>query len=483
MSELDPRSLWQDQPTDDLRVHPERQGRAIVDYAVPTTQFTKPPRRAGPGVIGAVTALAAVLVVSVGLALRPPAPVPAQRLVAAADPLAEVEPLLAECRTFANPEGSPDWDRAAAACSRALDLEPLHREAAVLLARIGLLRACEANLHLATSQVEAGRVESALVSLEKVTHSCELYFMRALPMARNTAREVQAGAAVDCKRYASAKKWETALERCELYHRLACQSGDVIHDPLFRSFLEARALLQPGAPAWQCPRIDVFRFPPAAPNPGAGVKERLAKRYPEPALGLALVKYFEGDSGQARVQLQKVIESMAKAAWHEAARGLLLDVDEATALSTRGTTLVQTGKLALAAEAFRAALEIDARLMLGAQFRGDSVERRRELESAPSALRRSATELMSLSAYEQGKDLADRKDFRAACRVWKMGHGFSRSSLDLLKALTHICTKKAGEAFERAETCEQLAAARDFAVDGDGFAQKIDATREEEGCR
>ena len=176
MSEFDPQSLWQDQPTDDLAVHPEKVGRAVVDYAVPTTQFAKPPRRAGFGVIGAVAALAAVVVVSVGVALRPPAPARiAPQVVAAVDAAEEIEALLAECRTYANPEAAtPDWDRAEAACSRALDLEPIHHEALAAIARIRLLRTCEANLKTATAQAEAGRIESALVAVEKVDKACEL---------------------------------------------------------------------------------------------------------------------------------------------------------------------------------------------------------------------------------------------------------------------------------------------------------------------
>lgn len=485
MSELDPQSLWQDQPTDDLAVHPEKAGRAVVDYAVPTTQFAKPQRRAGFGVIGAVAALAAVVVVSVGVALRPPAPARiAPQVVAAVDPVEEIEALLAECRTWANPEtGQPDWDRATSACSRVLDLEPLHQEANGLIRRIGVLRLCEANLNSATSLGVGGRLEAALTSLEKVGPACELYFLRALPLARNTAREVQRAAAADCKRYASAKKWVIALERCELYSRLACQSGEVAADPLFRGLLEARAKLQPGAPAWQCPRIDVLRSPAAPPDPGALAKDRLAKRYPEPALGRSLVSYFEGDFGEARVGLQKVIERMDKAAWHETARTLLLDVDEAAALVAKGTTLVQTGKLEQAADAFRASLELDARLVLGPDFKGDAPQRKKELERNRSALRKAAVELMSQGAYERGRDFADRKDYRAACRVWKTGSEFSRESIDLLKALTNVCTRRASEAFDRAQTCEQLLSARDFAVDGDGYKERIDASLQTEGCR
>jgi ABC transport system ATP-binding/permease protein len=109
-------------------------------------------------------------------------------------------------------------------------------------------------------------------------------------------------------------------------------------------------------------------------------------------------------------------------------------------------------------------------------------EKKKELDKRVSFIRKAIVETMSSQSYEKGKGLADRKDFRAACRIWKLGSNFSRSNIDLLKALTNVCTKRAQDAFDRAQTCEQLKAAMDFAVDGDGFKEKITESMTEEGC-
>jgi hypothetical protein len=58
--------------------------------------------------------------------------------------------------------------------------------------------------------------------------------------------------------------------------------------------------------------------------------------------------------------------------------------------------------------------------------------------------------------------------------VWKLGSSFNRSHIDLLRALTNVCTKRAGETLARAENCEQLKQVLDFAVDGDGFKKQTE---------
>jgi hypothetical protein len=83
--------------------------------------------------------------------------------------------------------------------------------------------------------------------------------------------------------------------------------------------------------------------------------------------------------------------------------------------------------------------------------------------------------------YLRGKALADRRDFRTACLVWKSAH--SRSDLDLLRALTNICTRRAAEIANRREAgCDELKVAFDFAVDGDRFAAALEARRRELHC-
>jgi DNA-directed RNA polymerase specialized sigma24 family protein len=57
-----------------------------------------------------------------------------------------------------------------------------------------------------------------------------------------------------------------------------------------------------------------------------------------------------------------------------------------------------------------------------------------------------------------------------------------RANIELLKALTNVCTKRAIESFDRAQTCDELERVRDFAVDGDGYREKVDESLIEEGC-
>jgi hypothetical protein len=89
---------------------------------------------------------------------------------------------------------------------------------------------------------------------------------------------------------------------------------------------------------------------------------------------------------------------------------------------------------------------------------------------------------MSSDTYDEGKELADLKDFRGACRLWKLGASFSRSNVDLLKALTNVCTRKAQEQYENAQTCNELARVLDFAVDGDGVAERVASLRSLKAC-
>jgi tetratricopeptide (TPR) repeat protein len=235
---------------------------------------------------------------------------------------------------------------------------------------------------------------------------------------------------------------------------------------------------------WQCPEIVAFRPPPPPPDPAKMAKDELTKRYAEPEMGRALVAYFTGAFQLAPVPLQKITENMNKAQFHEEARALLLDVNNAINLYENGTTEITNDRPDKAEAPFLKALAVDERLVLGNDRAAklSAEEKKKELEKRVSFVRKSIVETMSSKAYEKGKGLADRKDFRAACKMWKLGANFSRSNIDLLKALTNVCTKRAQESFDRAQSCEQLKAALDFAVDGDGFKEKITESMTEEGC-
>jgi hypothetical protein len=136
-----------------------------------------------------------------------------------------------------------------------------------------------------------------------------------------------------------------------------------------------------------------------------------------------------------------------------------------------------------AAVLFNRALAVDEKLVLGDKAATMSADdRKREIAKRASFVRRNIVDVMSKNSYEKGKALADRKDFRAACRYWKLGLDFTRANLDLLKAATNVCTPKATAAFDSAQTCEQLKAALDFSIDGDGNKEKITEAMTEQGC-
>ncbi len=426
----------------------------------------------------------------------------------ARDPAEQIEELLAECRTYSNSEaGMTDWSRADAACQKVIELEPIHQEANTLVKRISVLKVCEQNFNGAKEALAGGQLEAALDLLSKIGRSCESYLLKSLSVAKEPVAEVKKRSGTDCKSYSSNAKWELAYKRCELYSRLACQilePNDLYppalmkmkldgplnlktewrpKDPLYINFLKAREKLKPGEPMWQCPEIPAFRPPPPPADPGKLAKQELQARYPEPDMGRALVFYFSGDFQSAPVLLQKIGEKMEKAQYHEAARALLLDMNNAINLFENGTTEITNDRPEKAETPFLKALAVDERLVLGeraATLTAD--EKKKELDKRVSYIRKAIVETMSSQSYEKGRSLADRKDYRAACRVWKLGLKFSRSNIDLLKAATNVCTPRASEAFERGQTCEQLKAALDFAVDGDGFKEKIVESMTTEGC-
>lgn len=423
------------------------------------------------------------------------------------DPAAQIEALLAECRSYSSVEtGSPDWGRAQAACDKIIEIEPIHEEANQLLKKIRVEKQCEDNLSLARELQASGRLEEALDAYAKVKPDCPVYFLRALSGSKEPVAEVKKLAGADCKTYATNAKWENAFTRCEVYMRLACQTMELSElyppaltklklegplgksdwrpkEPLYVNFLKAREKVKPGEPPWVCPEIPAFRPPPPPKDPGIEAREELARRFEEKELGRGMTLYFDGKFNEAPVPIQKVLENVQKAQHHPAARKLLLDVNNVINYYQNGVTELTNERPEKAEEPFKKALALDEKLMLGE--RADKMsedDRRRELDRRPSFVRRTIIETMSSNCYQRGKSLADRKDFRQACRIWKLGASFSRGNIDLLKALTNVCTQRARSAFERAESCPELQQVLDFAVDGDGFKQQAEAAMAEQGC-
>lgn len=420
------------------------------------------------------------------------------------DPADEIEELLKVCRTYASCEGRvADWGKAEAACGRILDIEPIHGPANELMKRIKYERAAEDAFLKGKDLAASGRLEEALDSFAKVKpYSKELvgcFFLDTLSAAKPVVEEVKKAVAAECKTYASNARWENALKRCEVYMRLACQSmspddleppyplkvkldGPIgkndwrPKDPNHINFRKAREKLRPGDAPWKCPEIPAFRPPAPPPNPDVKVYEELKARYKEEGMGRALILYYQGAFGEAPVPIQRVIENVNKAQLHDEARGLLLDVTNAISYFKTGQTELSNDRPEKAEEPMRKALALDEKLVLGerlAKLKDD--EKRKELEKRSSFVRKGIVEGMSSTCYLKGKTQADKKDFRAACKVWKLGLSFSRANADLLKA-GYFCTQRAKEALDKAMnsgSCEQLKAVLDLAVDGDGYREQV----------
>lgn len=428
-------------------------------------------------------------------------------LVASLTTEQQVEKALSVCRQYSATDSNsdPNWARAQEACEAALELEPIHREATELMKKIQVNRACEDNLKRAKAMVAANRAEQSLEAFAKIRPDCG-YFLTALTAAKEPVAEVKKVAAKQCLQYVANAKWANAFKRCEVYARLACQTMEREErqlpglmklkldgplgsndwrpkDPVYAAFLRARAQVAPGEAPWQCPDLPVFRPPQSGEDPGKRVKEEMLKRSSEPELGRALGLYFDGKFQEMVLPLQKLQADMDKAAFHEQARELLRDVSAAANQYQSGATEVGNDKPDRAETPFRNALAIDERLVMPPTISPRDAAYKAELDRRKSFVRRGITDMMATTSLQKGRLLADRHDFRQACKVWKLGMSFSKSNLDLLRALTNVCTKRAGEALKTAESCESYRVVLEYAVDGDGYREKAQAAMADKNCQ
>lgn len=424
----------------------------------------------------------------------------------AVSPADQLEEALGACRQYSAMDSAtgPNWPRAEEACKAALELEPIHKEANELMKRISLNRACEESLKQAKTLVAAGRAEESLDLFAKIHPDCG-YFLKALAAAKGPVEDVKKLAGTECKQYAANGKWENAVKRCELYTRLACQLMDKDErqapvmmkakldgplgrndwrpkDPLYLNFLKARERLTPNEPPWVCPELLVFRPPQAGEDPAKRAKEDFMKRYPDPDMGHALELYFDGKFQEMLVPVQRIQDSMQKSKLHDQARELSRNMTSAANQYKSGSTELGNDKPEKAEEPFRNALAIDEKLVMGETV-GTNEALRRELDRRKSFVRRNILEEMSKSTYQKGKGFADRQDWRQACRVWKLGMSFSKSDTDLLRAVTNKCTGRAAEFFKTANSCEELKAVLEYAVDGDTYKEKATAAMAEMKCQ
>ena len=418
----------------------------------------------------------------------------------------QLEEALSACRQYSALDSAtgPNWARAEEACKVAIELEPIHKEGNELMKRIQLNRVCEENLKQAKTLVSANRAEESLELFAKIRPECG-YFLKALAAAKAPVEDVKKATGIECKQYAANGKWENAVKRCELYTRLACQlmdkderqpppmmkvklDGPLTHndwrpkDPLYLNFLKARERVAPNDGVWSCPEIPVFRPPQAGEDPAKRAKDEFMKRSPDPDMGHALELYFDGKFQEMLVPLQRIQDSMQKSKLHEQARELSRNMTSAANQYKSGSTELGNDKPEKAEEPFRNALAIDEKLVMGEAV-GNNETLRRELDRRKSFVRKNVLEEMSRSTYQKGKGFADRQDWRQACRVWKLGMSFSKSDTDLLRAVTNKCTGRAAEFFKTANTCEELKAVLEYAVDGDTYKEKATAAMAEMKCQ
>ena len=421
-------------------------------------------------------------------------------------PEQKIERWLAECREHSNSEGrDPDWERALEACNKVLIEEPINQDATQLLKKITLERACEDNYNKGRKLLQRNREEDALDAFGKIKQDCSYYF-KARPLVKDALAGVRKRAGDECKQYVSAGQWPQAEPRCRKFMEFACQNmkpeelyppatmklsvfGPVRRgewrpkDKMYLMFLQSKEKVDPGAPLWKCPEIEIVEQEGPKADPSKYAKDEFKRRFGEPELAYAMGLYFDGKVREAQPLLQKVKETREKAKWHAIADELYKDISTVQGLFNDGQNELADERPDRAAEPLTEALEVDERLVLGPEkMKLSEEDRKKELEKASSYFRRNIRQEMAQKCYEKGKGLADRQDFRAACKMWKLGYGFYKGNTDLLRAVTNVCTVRASGEFENAGDCSGLDRAAEFAVDGDGFKEKIEARKAELGC-
>ncbi len=408
----------------------------------------------------------------------------------------QLQRLLSECRSFASMEmnADPQWDKAEAACDQALNIDPINKEANTLIRRIKLEK--EASTYYSQAEKALARLkeEEALDLLRKIPKESQ-YFRRAKIKVRDAQEMVKDKALDDCKRYLDGGQWTAAVPRCDRYMGFWCQtvSREAIEPPLgftlkltgrlrrnrkewrpsdklFVRFLIARGKLDPNAEPWKCPQSEILEYEERGPNPEDEVKRVFRERYSNNLMYAAMLDYWSGRGNEALNTLQKLRSNYELAQLHGQTDELIKDVGTVDQLFKNGGTLLQQEDVELAAEPLAEALDVDKRLM------GDLWER------TPSFYRRNIQQDIAAKAYIRGRHWAEREDRRRGCKVWKLGFEFYKGNTDLNKVVG-FCSTQGLNALKNAYRCQDLQAAEDFAVPGDGLAAKITAKREEMKCR
>ncbi len=441
-------------------------------------------------------AMAAVLLVA-GVAVKAsgggkgPGPTPTSALPP--DPARQLQALLSECRTWASMEfgNIPNWEKADAACNKALDLDPIHQEAIQLIKRIRVEKDASKDLEEGERLMQRLREQEALEQFAKIPKDSD-YYARVKPRIQEAVVAARKKAGEECRKYAKGGNWSEALVPCERYMVFVCQnmSDEELYAPpgrdldvwgtkgrnawrptdeLYVNFLRARDKKDPGAGQWVCPVVEMYRSDIEVVDPSAEVKRVLKGRFPEKLLFDAMMHYWDGNLSGAVNNLQRVREARGKAALHAEASELQKDISTVESRLKSGATQLRDRNLARAAEAFREAIRLDERLM-------------KDLAAShPSFVRRTIERDVAEASYSEGKVLADRGDHRRACLAWKQGYAFYQGSPDINKAIG-FCSMEGAEALKKARTCEDLAQVLDFHSGNDGLDRRVAEKKTELDC-
>ncbi len=411
------------------------------------------------------------------------------------NPTELVQEALSQCRSYSSLElgREPDWVKAEAACSKALDIDPINAEANTLMRRIKLEK--ESSELFAQGLKAIGRLkeEEALDIFKKIPKE-SAYFRRAKPKAQEAMGQVVKRALDDCKRYLRDGNQAPAVPRCNLYMGFACQkmSREELEPPIgfnlvldkkkrlgrnewrpkdkiYLDFLIARKKVEPNAAPWSCPVADIFFEDEAAPDPKKQVEDTFKQRFPNKFLVAAMMDYWGGRGNESFTTLQKLRSNYELAQYHGEADKLLTDVSNVDQLFKIGQGHLQNEDVEKAAEPLQEALEVDKRLM------GELADTR------PSFYKRNIQQDMAAKAIKRGTFWDDRGDQRRACRIWKLGFRFYAGNTDLNFQVGR-CSTRGLKALKAAQACEDLDAVMDLAVPGDGLEEKVAAMKKESGC-
>ncbi|MBM7115452.1 FHA domain-containing protein [Archangium primigenium] len=407
----------------------------------------------------------------------------------------QVQEFLSQCRSFSSTEmgGEPDWAKAEAACSKALDLDPINGEANGLMRRIKTEKEASNFFSLGAKAMARLKEEEALDAFQKIPKE-SVYFRRAKPKVIEAVQLVMKRSGDDCKRYIADRSYAAAVPKCERYMSFACQkmSREDLEPPLgftlvidsrrrlgrtewrpkdkmYIEFLTARQKVTPNAEPWRCPVSDIFMADDTGPNPKTLVEDTFKQRYPHKFMVEAMLDYWGGRGNEAITLLQRLRNNYELSQYHADADKLLKAVSNVDQLFKVGEGYLQSEDVEKAAESFKEALEVDKALM-------DSLA-----ESRPSFYRRNIQQDMASKSVIRGKYWSDRGNQRRACMVWKLGFGFYAGNTDLNLDVGR-CSTLALQAFKEASTCTEVDNIMDLAVPGDGVAEKIASWKKENGC-